>query len=269
MTQLPTCDTLALEQEGGVLHITLNRPESRNAMSLAMVEELRGLFSDIQDDPDTRAVVLRGAEGHFCAGGDVKDMAAARGQKAEEGEDPFFKLNRAFGYLLTEVENAPQTTVAVLEGAVMGGGFGLACVSDIALAQSNAKFGLPETSLGITPAQIAPFVVRRIGLTQARRLALTGHRFDGREALSVGLVHACSEDRDQLEKQLAETIDRIRHCAPGASRLTKKLLLSVEKEPLEQLLDAAARDFAQAIRGEEGQEGTMAFVQKRKPRWVE
>ncbi len=269
MTALPDCETLQLEQNQSVLHVTLNRPDSRNAMSLAMVTELRSVFDAIREDTGVRAVVLRGTGGHFCAGGDVKDMASARSQKAEDGEDPFFSLNRAFGYLLCEVEQAPQTTVAVIEGAVMGGGFGLVCVSDIALAHSEAKFGLPETSLGITPAQIAPFVVRRIGLTQARRLALTGHRFSGEEALSLGLVHECATSDEELEQALATTLDRVRHCAPNASRMTKQLLLSVESEPLESLLDSAAKDFAAAIRSEEGQEGTMAFVQKRKPSWAE
>ncbi|MCZ4149781.1 enoyl-CoA hydratase, partial [Escherichia coli] len=101
--------------------------------------------------------------------------------------------------LLEEAQAAPQLLVALVEGAVLGGGFGLACVSDVAIAAADAQFGLPETSLGILPAQIAPFVVRRIGLTQARRLALTAARFDGREALRLGLVHFCEADADALE----------------------------------------------------------------------
>lgn len=268
MSALPECETLKLEQDGGILHVTLNRPDSRNAMSLAMVHELRTVFSAIREETEPRAVVLRGTGGHFCAGGDVKDMASARSQKADDGEDPIFELNRAFGRLLTEVESAPQTTVAVLEGAVMGGGFGLACVSDIALCLEDAKFGLPETTLGITPAQIAPFVVRRIGLTRARRLALTGHRFDGSEAFWLGVVHDFAKSGEELEAKVAKTLERVRHCAPHASRMTKELLLSVETEPLESLLDRAAKDFAGAVRGDEGQEGTMAFMQKRKPSWA-
>jgi len=269
MSALPECETLKLEAENGILHITLNRPESRNAMSLAMVHELRSVFSAIREETAPRAVVLRGTGGHFCAGGDVKDMPSARSEKAEDGEDPIFKLNRSFGHLLTEVESAPQTTIAVLEGAVMGGGFGLACVTDVALCLESEKFGLPETTLGITPAQIAPFVVRRIGLTRARRLALTGHRFDGSEAFWLGVVHDFAKSSEELEAKLEKTLERVRYCAPQASRMTKELLLSVESEPLEELLDRAAQDFAGAVRGDEGQEGTMAFMQKRKPSWAE
>ncbi|XOZ35016.1 enoyl-CoA hydratase/isomerase family protein [Halomonadaceae bacterium KBTZ08] len=269
MIPLPECETLKLEQAHGFLYVTLHRPEARNAMSLAMVQELRQVFVAIQNETIPRAVVLRGTEGHFCAGGDVKDMASARNQKADEDEDPLAELNRAFGHLLVEVESAPQTTVAVLEGAVMGGGFRLACVSDVALCREDATFGLPETTLGITPAQIAPFVVRRIGLTRARRLALTGHRFDGSEAFWLGVVHDFARSGDELEQKLAQVIERVRQCAPQASRMTKDLLLSVENEPLASLLDRAAVDFAAAVRGDEGQEGTTAFMQKRKPSWAE
>ncbi|MFK8399101.1 isohexenylglutaconyl-CoA hydratase [Pseudomonas sp. BGr12] len=262
---LPNCETLLLERDGGVLHVTLNRPDSRNAMSLAMVGELRAVLAAVRDDRAVRAIVLRGAGGHFCAGGDIKDMAGARAA----GPDAYAALNRAFGGLLEEAQAQPQVLVAVLEGAVLGGGFGLACVSDIALAEVDAQFGLPETSLGILPAQIAPFVVKRIGLTQARRLALTAARFDGREALRLGLVHACADSADNLGEQLAQTIDQVRRCAPGANAATKALLLATESEALGPLLDDAARQFAAAVTGSEGAEGTLAFVQKRKPNWAQ
>ena len=142
MADLPNCDTLLLSLEGGVLHVTLNRPESRNAMSLAMVSELRAVLESLRTDLSVRAIVLRGAGGHFCAGGDIKDMAGARAK----GGDAYRSLNRAFGSLLEEAQHTPQVLIAVLEGAVLGGGFGLACVSDIAICHQDAKFGLPETT---------------------------------------------------------------------------------------------------------------------------
>lgn len=262
---LPNCETLLLERDGGVLHVALNRPESRNAMSLAMVGELRAVLAAVRDDRGVRAIVLRGVGGHFCAGGDIKDMAGARAA----GPDAYAALNRAFGGLLEEAQAQPQVLIAVLEGAVLGGGFGLVCVSDIALTAADAQFGLPETSLGILPAQIAPFVVKRIGLTQARRLALTAARFDGREALRLGLVHACADSAESLGEQLTETLDQVRRCAPGANAATKALLLATESEALGPLLDDAARQFAAAVTGAEGAEGTMAFVQKRKPNWAQ
>lgn len=265
MNQLPNCETLLLERDGGVLHVTLNRPDSRNAMSLAMVSELRAVLAAVRDDRGVRAIVLRGAGGHFCAGGDIKDMAGARAA----GPDAYAALNRAFGGLLEEAQAQPQVLVAVLEGAVLGGGFGLACVSDIAITAADAQFGLPETSLGILPAQIAPFVVKRIGLTQARRLALTAARFDGREALRLGLVHLCADSAENLAEQLVQSLEQVRRCAPGANAATKALLLATESEALGPLLDDAARQFAAAVTGAEGAEGTMAFVQKRKPNWAQ
>jgi isohexenylglutaconyl-CoA hydratase len=246
-----------------VLHITLNRPESRNAMSLQMVTELRAVLAAVRDDRQIRALVIGGAGGHFCAGADIKDMANARAQ----GQPAYRDLNRAFGALLQEVQHAPQVVMTVLQGAVLGGGFGLACVSDIAMADHQAQFGLPETSLGLLPAQIAPYVVQRIGLTQARRLALTAARFDGTQARRMGLVHFVEHDPQALAERLDEVLAHVLCCAPGANAATKKLLLASAGQPSDDLLDQAAEWFSEAVTGAEGIEGTMAFVQKRKPGW--
>jgi len=264
MSLLPACHTLLLNSHGGVLHITLNRPQSRNAMSLQMVGELRAVLAAVREDPQVRALVLCGAGGHFCAGGDIKDMANARSHGAEAYRD----LNRAFGSLLEEAEKAPQVVVAVLDGAVLGGGLGLACISDVAIAHHQAQFGLPETSLGLIPAQIAPFVVKRIGLTQTRRLALTAARFDGEEAGRLGLVHFVEHDAQAMAERLSEILEHILRCAPGANAATKALLLATDELPLSKLLDNAAEIFSTAIVGAEGVEGTLAFVQKREPFWA-
>ncbi len=251
-------NTLLLEPHNGVLHITLNRPENRNAMSLEMVNELREVVAQL--DSQVRAVVISGAGGHFCAGADVKDLVRAGHQLQA--------LNRAFGTLLQEVEAVPQVVIVVLQGAVLGGGFGLACVSDIAIADHQAQFGLPETSLGLLPAQIAPFVVKRIGLTQARRLALTAARFDGVEAERLGVVHYAERDPQALAERLDEVLGQVLRCAPGANARTKELLLASVEQPLDVVLDRGAQWFAEAVTGEEGIEGTQAFVQKRRPGWV-
>lgn len=270
MTNFPQSDTLALEQHSHVLHVTLNRPDVRNAMSLAMVAELSAVFSQIEQDPGIRAVVLRGTGGHFCAGGDIKDMAGARSQQTIAGEpDPFYRLNRAFGDMIHQVNQSSKVVIAVLEGAVMGGGFGLACVSDVAIAGPTVRFGMPETSLGVIPAQIAPFVVQRIGLTHTRRLALLGLRLDGAEACQLGLVHQFCNSNESLNDALQAALDQIRRCAPHATAATKGLLHRVGHEPVAGLLDDAAKQFADAIRSDEGAEGTLAFMQKRPPSWAE
>ncbi len=270
--ELPETKQLALERSGAVLSVTLNRPEVRNAMSFAMVEELIAVFDALEDTQDIRAVVLRGAGGNFCAGGDIKDMAQVRMLPVPEQpggpDDPMTIANRKFGTMLSVIETAPQAVVAIAEGAVMGGGFGLACVADVTLAHAGATFRLPETSLGIPPAQIAPFIVRRVGLTQARRLAVTGGSLDGHAAKAIGIVHEVYADGEALETGLAATLADIRRCAPGAVAVTKDLVISSLSENIEVLLDRGARDFAKAIRGPEGQEGTMAFIEKRAPSWA-
>ncbi|MTD22376.1 enoyl-CoA hydratase/isomerase family protein, partial [Pseudomonas sp. CCM 7891] len=234
-------NTLLLEPHNGVLHITLNRPQSRNAMSLQMVSELQAVLADVAGDNQVRALVISGAGGHFSAGGDVKDMSNASAQGASALRD----LNRAFGTLLQTIEALPQVVIVVLQGAVLGGGFGLACASDIAIADHQAQFGLPEASLGLLPAQIAPFVVKRIGLTQARRLALTAARFDGVEAERLGLVHFVERDSQALAERLDEVLGQVLRCAPGANARTKALLLASGEQPLGLLLDQAAQWFAE------------------------
>lgn len=263
-------ETLILQQHGAVLYVTLNRSEQRNAMSAQMLNELIGVFSQIKDDLSIRAVVLRGAGGHFCAGGDIKDMAALRMAAAQAASNqPYIAFNRLFGTLIETVNHAPQIVVAVLEGAVLGGGFGLACVSDLAISFDNAQFGLPETGLGVIPAQIAPFVVQRIGITQARRVALLGLRFNGAEAVRLGIAHTLVSDEAALQVELNAALQQIQRAAPNASRVTKALLHQVAATDLSGLLDQAAVQFAEAVGSAEGMEGTMAFIQKRLPNWAE
>jgi len=269
---LPDTETLLLAQEDHALFITLNRPKSRNAMSLQMVKELMSVFEAIQDSQRIRAVVLRGANGHFCAGGDIKDMAGARAASGNSSSDnhdsdPFYELNRAFGKMLVQANQISQVLIVVTEGAVLGGGFGLVCISDVAISSCSARFGLPETGLGIPPAQIAPFVVSRIGITQARRIALLGVRFDGNEAKELGIVHEVHNEIEALNASLQTVLKDVKRCAPQANRITKSLILSVGKEPLDELLDGAAKSFSKAVQGAEGQEGTLAFIQKRSPNW--
>ena len=259
-------DTLLLRREAGVLHLTLNRPEVRNAMSMAMVLELRNVLAAAESDGVTRVLVLRGAEGHFCAGADLRDMASARQQLAAD-DQAIVKVNAAFGELCVAFADTGLATVAVLEGTVMGGGLGLACVADVALAGTSAVFRLPETSLGVVPAQIAPFLVERLGYAEAKRLAVTGGKLDAEAALRLRLVHAVHA-AGALDHALAAVLGNILQCAPGAVAATKALLAQARFHPPASLVQRAAEVFSAAVLGAEGTEGTMAFLQKRKARWV-
>lgn len=266
-------EAIRAEQTGPVLHITLNRPESRNAMSLQMVAELRqalqGAEATASQPNAVRVVVLRGAGGHFCSGADLKDMAGARmrAMQATDGGDPIAEVNAAFGELCVAYSRTPLAVVAVLEGTVMGGGFGLACVADVALASETANFRLPETALGVVPAQIAPFLVERLGYSQAKRLAVTGGRLDAAAALRMGMVHTVAATAE-LSAALDTVLADILACAPGALGATKALMARARLSEPQALVPAAAAIFSRAAQGPEGLEGMTAFIQKRKPQWA-
>lgn len=261
--------TILTENKSGVLHLTLNRPEARNAMSLAMVDELLAALAAAEADAAVRVIVLRGAGGHFCSGGDLKDMAGAR-VMASSGSDTqaIAKVNARFGELCAAFADSRLPVIAVLEGTVMGGGFGLACCVDVALAANTASFRLSETSLGLVPAQIAPYLVERLGYSQARRLAVTGGKLDGEQALAVGLVHEYHPATVSLNAALERTIADILACAPGALAATKQLVRKARLARPQDLVAEAAEVFSQAALGAEGEEGIAAFVQKRKAQWV-
>lgn len=266
---LPQTQTLLLRLDRGVLHLTLNRPDAKNALSPAMIADLNAVLDAVAARGDVRAVVLRGAGGNFCAGADLKEMMAGGLKSPSPGApDPVEQFSRAFGAMLRKVGQLPAVVVAVCEGAVLGGGFGFACVSDIALAHLEAKFGLPETTRGLPPAQIAPFVVERVGLTQARRLCLTGAQFRGEEALRLGLVHDVFADEAALQQQLEATLTQILRCAPRANAVTKEIILKVARMDMDAVLDDAAKQFAACVRGPEAPEGIAAFMQKRAPKWA-
>ena len=264
--ELTNFETLALRRDGPVLHVTLNRPEVRNAMSISMVRELRLVLAQHEMAGSTRVIVLRGAGGHFCAGADLRDLAAARAQLAEK-PDAVAAMNAAFGDLCVAYAETGLAVVAVLEGTVMGGGFGLACVADVALAGTSTEFRLPETSLGVVPAQIAPFLVERLGYSEAKRLAVTGARLNAQAALDLRLVHAVHA-ASALDRAVATVVGEILQCEPGAVAATKALIREARLHNAASLVHEAAETFSRAALGAEGVEGTTAFLQKRKASWV-
>jgi isohexenylglutaconyl-CoA hydratase len=259
--------TISLSEDEGVLTVLLARPHARNAMTLHMVRELTTVFTAAEARDDLRVVVLRGAGGHFCAGADVKDLLRARSEPVTESNHPVAATNAAFGHLCLAFARLSLPTVCVLEGSVLGGGLGLACAADIALADETATFGLPETSIGVVPAQIAPFLVERLGFAQAKRLALVGGKVDAVEARALGLVHELHASGAALERALAELLARLLRCAPRATRVTKQLFLRARTESAQSLIEHAAQVFVAQLDSPEGAEGTLAFLQKRAPAW--
>jgi isohexenylglutaconyl-CoA hydratase len=256
-------ETITCEVAGAVATVTLNRPEARNTMSQTMVEELLRCFTTLggEEGADVRAVVLRAAGTVFCAGGDVRDLGATLSQ---EDAGAMARVDQ----MLRAVNEAPQVVIARVQGAAMGGGLGLVCVSDVAIAAEGASFALPEVRLGVAPALISPYVLQRVGLTRARQLMLTGARFGARDALAYGLVHEVVAN-DQLDARVDAVVSDALRCAPGALRECKRLLFAVaaSRDPQESLADRV--DTLNRLRaGEEARQGMTAFLQKQPAPWV-
>ncbi|NNC55179.1 MAG: enoyl-CoA hydratase/isomerase family protein [Pseudomonadales bacterium] len=263
--QLPTTDTLRLALDGSTLRIWLNRPDARNALSDEMVAEFCQVLDAVRDERALRSIVIRGEGGIFCAGGDIKGFKNVMQGTMQASE--VAASNRSFGDFMLKVNEQPQVVIMLVEGAAIGGGLGLSCVGDVTIATTDARFRLSETSLGIPPAQIAPFVVERIGLTQARRLMLTGARFNGEQALAYGLVHSIAANSEELEQQCNEILEHISVCGAKANAITKSILFETTRRPRPDALDFASQGFAACMLGEEGREGIAAFIEKRAPSW--
>jgi isohexenylglutaconyl-CoA hydratase len=258
-SNLPNFETLVVEIKEFVVHVTLNRPGTKNAMNFKMVEELYTLFLALRENRDVRVILISGAHGTFCSGGDLKEM--------RDNIVPSHDSGANFDKMLRACNEASQVVVAKVEGVALGGGLGLVCCSDIAVASTTAQFGLPEVRVGIAPAFISPFVIRRIGLTRSRELMLTGRRCDGIEAKHLGLIHeTCSPD--ELDARVQKQVEELRGCAPGAIAAIKALLFEVAEKPLDETVAYRANLLNRLRAGDEAQEGMTAFVQKRPAKWV-
>jgi isohexenylglutaconyl-CoA hydratase len=267
MTALPKTKDLILEKKGSVLTIWFNRPEAKNSLSNEMVDEIHAVLDAAAQDKSLRTLIVRGKGDIFCAGGDIKGFKSGL-QDAEPSEEDVARGNRSFGDLMIKLNEQPQAVIMLVEGAAIGGGLGLCCVGDVTIVTREARFRLSETSLGIPPAQIAPFVTERVGLTQARRLMLTGARFKGEEAVQYGIGHILAEDAADMETKCADVLAQIALCAPGANAVTKRIVFEATRRPRPEALDFASRGFASCMLSEEGREGVAAFVEKRKPKWA-
>ncbi len=262
---MPECEMMRVERQGPCITIIFNRPEKRNAINSAMEVEILAMVEWLEQRSDIQVVVLRGAGGHFCAGADIKERIA-QADIAVDGGDPLMERNQAAGLGFLRFERLPQTTISLIEGSAFGGGIGYACITDITILTRGARMGMPETTLGVAPAQIAPFVVKRIGLTRARQLALTAERFDGATAYEYGIGQYLCDDAD-CEAILEEVIERVLKCGPCANAATKDIMLRVGTMGDENLIGYSAERFAELNRGAEGREGQAAFAEKRKPNW--
>lgn len=258
-------DTLQIStRRAGVAQVTMARPAVFNAFDEAMIGELDAAFAQLIDDATVRVIVLAGEGKHFSAGADLQWM-----QRASSASLAWNVADaRRFAGMLARIEACPKPTVARVQGAALGGGVGLACACDIAIAADNAGFSVSEAKFGILPSVIGPYVINAVGKRQAKRLALTTERIAASEALAMGLVQRVAT-ADQLDAAVDETVSQLLAGGPNAQREIKALFAQLPVGPITaETLELTAQTIARVRGTDEAREGFAAFLSKRPANWI-
>lgn len=254
--------TLLIDHSADVSLITLNRPERRNAITFAMVEELLAALDECERR-GVRVVILTGAGPAFCSGMDLEMLRAIQ----QQGHQQNLVESRRLAHLFQRLYEFPAPTVAAVNGAAVAGGCGLASVCDFTLSVPDAKFGYPEVRIGFLPALVSVYLLRQVGEKRARDLLLSGRLIDGHEAAAWGLVTRLVEP-DQLLTAARELAADLLHCSPGSLAASKRLLARLPMETIESGLDLAAQENAALRQTPDFREGISAFLEKRAPQWA-
>lgn len=258
MSQVP----VLLELRGPVATLVLNRPEVHNAFNPALVERLTSLCAQLSADEAVRVLVLRGAGKSFCAGADLRSMQQAANWTTDENRDDAGRLASMF----TAFRDCPKPVVACVHGAALGGGMGLVAVCDIVVAASSTRFAFTEARLGLAPAVISPFVLRKTGPGAALELFMTARNFSATDALRFGLVHRIAED-PRLDDELRAVLADLLRCGPQALAACKQLIASLAEMPARHL-DLGTSLIAELRVSPEGRAGMEAFLERRPAPWV-
>jgi methylglutaconyl-CoA hydratase len=251
------------ESKGTARWIVLDRPEIRNALSAELIRQAREALRVAVADPAVRSVVITGAGKAFSAGADLNEMKASRNASFEANVDNALNTSSLF----YEIAAAPKPVIARIHGPAMAGALGIISACDLAIAASGISFAFTEARLGIAPAMISPFVIRRVGPARAQRLFLTGETFSAEDAERFGLI-----DRVVAPEALDDTVHSacrdLERCAPGALAAVKEIVATVLSGTPQTNRRYTAEMLAKMRAGEEGQEGMAAFFEKRPPRWA-
>lgn len=255
--------TLEIGRDGPVLHVRLNRPDVRNAFNGTVVDELHAAFAAADADTSARVVVLSGNGKSFSAGADLAWMTEQADLPAERNRAGADRMARMF----LAIARCKKPVVARIHGHALGGGTGLTAAVDAAFCTEDCQFGLTEVKLGIVPAVISPFVMQKIGAGRARTLFLTGERFDGREAMRIGLVQRAVPEAE-LDATVARTVGELLSAGPAAVASAKELIRAVSHLSLEDAIPVTSQWIAQLRSTPEAKDGFAAFLGKRKPGWM-
>lgn len=264
MTQERNFDTITYSFKDKIATVTLNRPEVHNAFNQVMIAELTDVFKNISGDDEVRVVVLTGNGKSFSAGADLNWMKKMINYTYEENLDDSLKLAELF-HLMYSI---PKPVIARVNGAAIGGGTGLVAVCDIAIVAETAKFSLSEVKLGLVPACISPYVIRKVGEGRCREFFLTGERLIAKRAQELGLVNQVVP-LEELDQAVREKANQLISSGPEAIAMCKELLKNVPGMDFDRAKTYTADMIARMRVGDEGQEGMSAFLEKRKPKWTE
>ncbi len=261
----PAFQTITLSQRApGVAQVTMARPAVFNAFDEAMIGELDRAFEMLVADPGVRVIVLAGEGRHFSAGADLQWMTRA----SQASHEWNLADSRRFAGVFQRIDSCPKPTVARIQGAALGGGVGLACACDIAIAAEGASFSVSEAKFGILPSVIGPYVTNAVGKRQARRLALTTTRIAAAEALAIGLVQQVTAP-DQLDAAVDQTVTELLAGGPNAQREIKQLFAQLEVGPVTpDVVELTAQTIARVRGSDEAREGFAAFLAKRPAPWI-
>lgn len=257
--------TLTIERRDfGVVQVTMSRPAVFNAFDEAMIADLDSAFATLAEEADARVIILAGAGKHFSAGADLQWM-----QRASQATlDWNLQDARRFAGMLARIDACPKPTVARVQGAALGGGVGLACACDLAIASDNASFAVSEARFGILPAVIGPYVANAVGKRQARRLALTTERIGAAEALAIGLVQQVVS-AVELDPSVDAIVQQLLAGGPNAQVEIKRLFSQLEVGPITpEVRELTAATIARVRGTDEAREGFAAFLDKRPARWT-
>jgi len=256
---------LAIERQGPLGLVTLNRADRHNAFDDALIAELTAALQALEAEDGIRVVILASAGRSFSAGADLNWMKRMAAYSMEDNRRDALAL----GALMRTLAQLSKPTIARVQGAAYGGGVGLVACCDIAVATQDATFSFSEVKLGLLPAVISPYAIAAIGERAARRYFLTGERFEAAEAWRLGLVHELCRDADDMDEKIGTIVDALLACGPVAQREAKDLVRAVAGRPVTaELIEDTAERIARMRSSPEGREGVGAFLEKRRAAWI-
>jgi methylglutaconyl-CoA hydratase len=259
-----TYKTIRLDLNDKIAHITFCRPDVHNAFNDTVIYELTDCFTALKQQERLRVIVISGEGKSFCAGADLNWMRRVK----EYGYEKNYEESLALAELFHLIYTMPVPIIGRINGAAIGGGTGFVALCDIAIAAESAKFSFSEVKIGVVPACIGPYVIKKIGEGKAREFFISGERLTAKEAHRIGLINRWYPD-DQLDAEIAKLIETVLSSGPHAVAMAKELVSNVPNMPPEKYKPYTADMIARLRKSDEGQEGMDAFLNKRKPNWVE